>query len=387
MTATVLSNPRFSFHKSFEWRDGQLVSGNLSLALFYAVQSRSFSNIEELSALLSQLEEDPHSFVIRGQVAEGVDVSKPLMRRKADSLRDKQEAPFVDVALPWLMLDIDKQQLPERIELLAEPEVAVEHLVKQLPPEFHNTSYHYQLSGSAGVFSADRVSAHLVFWLDSPAKSAQLKEWAKAINSRKRLIDEALFNPVQPHYTSKPSFPQGYQDPFEGRRSGLVAKAKQAVSIDFSIVQKAKRQVTSQTGFEYSGGYENILSQMGDGIGGERFHKPLLRATSSYVATRGREVAESTRESLKADLRDRIDAADSSGHPHKELERYKSDAFLDGLIDSAIMKFGDAKAYPPYFDVVELSLEESETKLNEAIDAFSKNFHDCPSSNGLRQMG
>ncbi len=125
MTATVLSNPRFSFHKSFEWRDGQLVSGNLSLALFYAVQSRSFSNIEELSALLSQLEEDPHSFVIRGQVAEGVDVSKPLMRRKADSLRDKQEAPFVDVALPWLMLDIESPRVSRRPVGLSHSVVAV----------------------------------------------------------------------------------------------------------------------------------------------------------------------------------------------------------------------------------------------------------------------
>ena len=345
------------------------------LPLVFSVQLGSVGNLEELSALLFQLENDPHSFLVRGQVAEGVDVSKPLMRRKADALRDKQEAPFIDEAVPWLMLDIDKQQLPDQIDLLAQPEVAVEHLVNQLPPEFHSTSYHYQLSGSAGVFGTDRVSAHLVFWLDSPATSARLKEWAKAINSHNRLIDEALFNPVQPHYTSKPSFPQGFKDPFEGRRSGLVAKAKQAVSIDFSIVQKAKRQVTSQSDFEYSGGYENILSNMGDGAGEDGFHQPLLRATSSYVATKGREVSESTRESLKADLRDRIETADSSNHTHQQLERYQSDAFLDALIDSAIEKFGDAKAYPPYFDVVELSLEEAETKLNQTIDNFSEKLH------------
>jgi hypothetical protein len=352
-----------------------LVPRDQLLPLVFSVQLSSVGNLEELSALLFQLENDPHSFLVRGQVAEGVDVSKPLMRRKADALRDKQEAPFIDEAVPWLMLDIDKQQLPDQIDLLAQPEVAVEHLVNQLPPEFHSTSYHYQLSGSAGVFGTDRVSAHLVFWLDSPATSARLKEWAKAINSHNRLIDEALFNPVQPHYTSKPSFPQGFKDPFEGRRSGLVAKAKQAVSIDFSIVQKGKRQVTSQSDFEYSGGYENILSNLGDGAGKDGFHQPLLRATSSYVATKGREVAESTRESLKADLRDRIDAADSSGHSHTELERYQSDAFLDALIDSAIAKFGDAKAYPPYFDLVELSLEEAETKLNQTIDNFSEKLH------------
>lgn len=376
MTATVLRNPRFSFHKSFEWQEGQLVSGNLSLPLYYAVQSRSVSNIEELSALLSQLEEDPHSFVIRGQVAEGVDVSKPLRRRKADALRDKQDAPFFDEALPWLMLDIDKYPIPKHIDLLADPAKAIDSIVQLLPVEFHNVSYHYQLSGSAGVKETDRISVHIAFWLGSPATCNQLRAWAAAVNSNHRLIDEALFNPVQPHYTSKPSFPQGFKDPFEGRRSGLVAKTKQAVSIDFSIAQKAKRHATSHSNFEYSRGYENILSKMGDGADETGFHEPLLRATSSYVATKGREVSESTRESLKADLRDRIEAADSSNHSHKELERYQSDAFLDALIDSAIEKFGDAKAYPPYFDVTELSVDEAETKLNEAIDAFSKNFYD-----------
>jgi hypothetical protein len=114
---------------------------------------------------------------------------------------------------------------------------------------------------------------------------------------------------------------------------------------------------------------------MGDGAGETGFHEPLLRATSSYVATKGREVSESTRESLKADLRNRIEAADSSNHTYQKLERYKSDAFLDALIDSAIEKFGDAKAYPPYFDVVELSLEEAETKLNQTIDNFSEKLH------------
>ena len=101
----------------------------------------------------------------------------------------------------------------------------------------------------------------------------------------------------------------------------------------------------------------------------------MLRGVASHVSVSGREKAEATRESLKVDLRERIDAADSSNHTFEEIERYKSDAVLDGLIDSAIQKFGDANAAAPYFDVVELPLEEAEAKLNQTIEEFSEKLH------------
>ncbi|MFB1018246.1 MAG: hypothetical protein QMC46_09180, partial [Burkholderiaceae bacterium] len=177
--------------------------------------------------------------------------------------------------------------------------------------------------------------------------------------------------------TSKPSFPADYTDPFAGRRSGLIKKAQAAVAIDYSVVEKVKahRQTRLQQTFEGVSGYENILAQLGDGLGGEGFHNPLLRGVASHVSVCGREKAEASRESLKVDLRERIDAADSSNHTFEEIERYKSDAVLDGLIDSAIEKFGDANAAAPYFDVVELPLEEAEAKLNQTIEEFSERLH------------
>jgi hypothetical protein len=373
---TVLHSPNRPHQKQFYW-DGALKANKPLLSLRYLVETKAVDNLDELSTLLLELENDPLRFIIRGQLVEGADKSKPVQRRKANALAPPQEAPFADMPSSWLMIDIDKQMLPDDIDLIAQPEDAIGFLISRLPKEFHNCSVHYQLSGSAGVFDTNRVSAHLFYWLSEPTTSAKIKGWASAVNSEYRLIDVSLFQAVQPHYTSKPSFPAEYTDPFAGRRSGLIKKAQAAVTIDYSVVEKVKahRKTQPQQHFEGVSGYENILAQLGDGLGGEGFHNPLLRGVASHVSVSGREKAEATRESLKVDLRARIDAADSSNHTFEEIERYKSDAVLDGLIDSAIEKYGDANAAAPYFDVVELPLEEAEEKLNQTIDVFSERFH------------
>ncbi len=377
MPITILNAKGYSFCKSYQYRDGKLAKEDLRLPRYFKLETDKASNLDQLSALLMRLEDDPSRLIIRGAATDDIDVSKPVRRKKADALSLPQEAPFVDKPISWLMLDIDKQLLPPTIDLLIQPVEAIEHLINQLPAEFHSCSVHYQLSGSAGVTYTDRVSAHLVFWLDKPTTSTQLKEWAKAVNTKHKLIDDALFNPVQPHYTSKPSFPTDYTDPFSGRRSGLIKKSQAAVRIDYSVVEKVRqhRQIHPQEKFEGVSGYDNILARLGDGLGCDGFHAPLLRSVASHVAVSGREVAEATRDSLKEDLRERIDAADSSNHTFDEIERYKGDAYLDALIDSAIEKFGDANAALPYFDVVELPVEEAEDELNQAIDSFSDKFH------------
>ena len=374
---TILNARGYSFCKSYQYRDRKLVKKDIFLPRYFQLETGEADNLEQLSALLMRLEDDPSRLIIRGTATDDIDASKPVRRKKADALSLPQEAPFVDKPISWLMLDIDKQLLPPTIDLLTQPVEAIEHLISQLPAEFHSCSVHYQLSGSAGVDYTDRVSAHLVFWLDKPTTSTQLKAWAKAVNSKHRLIDDALFNPVQPHYTSKPSFPTDYTDPFAGRRSGLIKKSHEAVTIDYTLVEKVKqhRLTHPQQHFEGVSGYENILAQLGDGLGGDGFHNPLRRGVASHVAVSGREKAEATRESLKVDLRERIDDADSSNHTFEEIEVRKSDSYLDALIGSAIEKYGDANAAAPYFDIVELPLEEAEEKLNQTIDEFGEKLH------------
>jgi hypothetical protein len=377
LSVTTLRSTSVPLCKRFVLRKGEICEEKKPLPFLLFCEPEEVETIDELSSLLLVLEADPRRVIIRGRLVDGVDPTLPLRRRIHDAVRPVLEAPYVDQELSWLMIDMDKQQLPSGIDLLAQPLDAIDYLIAQLPQEFHDCTFHYQLSSSAGVFNTNEVSAHLFFWLQEPATSAKLKPWAEALNRQRKLIDASLFNTIQAHYTSKPIFPDRFTDPFEGRRSGLIRKNNDAVQIDYNIVEVERNRRTAhpQKSFERSGGYENILSQLGDGRGGDGFHKPLLRATSSYVATKGREVAESTRETLKDDLRDRIDSADQTNHTHQEIERYRSDPYLDALIDSAIEKYGDANAAAPYFDIVELPLEEAEAKLNQTIDEFSERFH------------
>lgn len=377
LTVTILHARGSNFRKSFHYEGSALKATSPKMPFRFLVEKREVAGLEELSSILSHLENDHEKLIVRGLVAKGVDTTQPVYRRKADGLRALQEAPFEDMPIDWVMLDIDKQALPTSIDLLTQPVQAVEHLIQQLPKEFHNSSVHYQLSGSAGVWDTQKVSAHLVFWLANPATSAELKKWANAVNTERKLIDSALFNPVQPHYTAKPGFPAGYKDPFAGCRSGLIRKTETAVKIDFTIVETVKHhsKAAPQQHFEGVSGYDNILSELGDGLGGQGFHFPLLRGVASHVSISGRERAEATREALKTDLRERIDSADQTNHTDQEIARYKSDAILDELIDSAIAKYGVAKACFPYFDVQELPVCQAEEKLNQAIDDFSEKFH------------
>ncbi|EGG30532.1 phage-related protein (Xylella fastidiosa) [Aequoribacter fuscus] len=117
------------------------------------------------------------------------------------------------------------------------------------------------------------------------------------------------------------------------------------------------------------------MTKLGDGLGCSGYNTVLTSATASYVSHVGRDRAEETRAALKADIGERIDAADQSNHSREEISRYESDAYLDSLISSAIEKFGDK---PPYWDEPELSLQEGEQKLQAVIDEFgnaSRAFH------------
>ena len=374
-TITVLHNPSSRLCKKIECTTGsELVFRSYDNAANFLLEQRVVDGIGEFSSLLSQLQNDPHRLIIRGTPHPDVDASKTVKRK---GLRPQQasinEAPFQDEPQPWLMLDIDKLQLPEAIDLRKDPLRAIAFAIEQLPSEFHNVSVHWQLSASAGLRDLHSLSAHLFYWLSEPASSQRLKQWGAAINkSKAKLIDTHLFQAVQIHYTAGPRF-QGMLDPFEGRRSGLLKKAQQAVAIDFSVISDVapKPSLTTNTAYAiHEGGIENILSTLGDHAGGDGFNNPLLRATASYARTAGALAAESNREAFKAMLRESINQANQSNHSQTQINRYLSDAMLDDLITSAIEKFGEQP--PPYFAVKELPLGEAQDKLYQTIYSFGE---------------
>ena len=367
---TVLHNPQSRLCKVM--RGAEMFATSYDRAAHFLLDERNVQGIEELSVLLSNLECDPHRLIIRGAPHPDTDTSTYVRRRNyVPTAATLNEAPFLDQEQPWLMVDIDKLELPSSINIFKAPQAAIEYAIEQLPSEFHEASVHWQLSASAGK-DKGRISAHLFYWLSEPVSSKRLKQWGTATNQSlgKQLIDTSLFQAVQIHYTAGPIF-EGVDDPFLGRRSGLLRKKHQSVALDFSVISYvAPRQPKAST-TTYSirdGGIENILATLGDHEGGDGFNNPLLRATASYARAVGAVAAESQREAFKALLRKHIDQANQSNHSQVEIDRYRSDAVLDDFITRAIEKFG--KQSPPYFDVKEVSIDEAQTKLHQTIASF-----------------
>lgn len=366
------SNRLLAKEVSFSADEGYALNA-YSNALWFDASIQKVSDIDALSALLRELQGNPHAMLIRGKPREDCDITTKVRRRKYIAEDEPNSRPFHDQPLHWVMLDIDKLPLPNHIDLIASPEDAARFAIEQLPKEFHEASVFWHLSSSAGIKSIGTVSIHLHYWLVDAKTSFELREWGKAFNAvnGKNLIDTALFNPVQPHYTADPVFVGGDVDPLKGKRSGFIrGKTDEVRLVPIALPPVSRTETSSSPLTSRTHGYEQILSELGDDKGG--FHYPLLRATSSFAATVGGKEAAAQREWLKADLRQRIARANSSDHDAQKLERYNSDGYLDDLINSAIKNFGDRAKLPPHFDSHELLLEEAQLKLEKTIQEFGE---------------
>lgn len=318
--------------------NGEITKSDYQAGTYFSAELVECDSISSLSAILSDPAQTKSTIVIRGLPIEEADLSQKVRRRihRLDQNQlETSEHPFVDQPQPWLMIDIDKYRLPVELDLIDHTEQSIEHVVRQLPPEFHEVSFFWQLSGSAGVYSSRDISVHLWFWLSQSVSTYALRQWAKASNAvpGSRLIDPALYNPVQPHYVTDPLFVQPLKDPVS-LRSSLVRKEHDEVQIDLNHAVPAvpiSGVPGSGSAREYSlgtetHGYENILSELGDHSGGDGFYNPLLRATASVVAEKGVEWIQHNIERVIQDLQERIDEADQSkvGRNREEIRRYRS---------------------------------------------------------------
>lgn len=187
---------------------------------YYQVDEQQVDGIASLSEALTVLESLPHSAVIRGKF-KGADASATIdVDAHKQGLARKIKALYDDAPHHWVMIDVDK--FASVADPMLDPEAAVaEYITASLPAAFHDISCHWQLSSSAGHVSADgKLSAHLWFWLATPASGGELHTWAKASGLAGMGLDISVFNSVQFHYTSAPLFADGVADPVP-RRSGL----------------------------------------------------------------------------------------------------------------------------------------------------------------------
>jgi hypothetical protein len=355
-------------------------------------------DIYGFAEILTTLAKNNHALIIRGQLLPDKD-PQGIVQKTFHEYAPTPELPKGQIAyfqsnpngLPWLMIDIDEVMLPEELNLLIEPLVAVEYCIALLPTYFHNVSYHYQLSSSAGLDGGKKLKVHLSFWLNKPVHDKKLRAWATTLNTHGKLVDASLYNPVQAHFTANPIF-NGCPDPFPNNRSGLVKRDHDEV--DFPTVALLAPEHSEEANYCYdehvkgltpNGKFIYYLEGIGDDAGGLGFHLPIMMAAWSYVVEHGANGTD--KEALKLKLKECILKADASAHDASYIAIKLSDHYLDGLISGACAKIGAKgktsiiEAIQPHYNSGEKLLKDSAQKqLNIVI----KSFFDDPRNIALR---
>lgn len=317
-------------------RSGKTIVFGYDKAFWFCVETFQVSGIRELNEIYQTLLSEPNRLVIRGIPAEGVDQRQQVLRRSNPDEQGKIWFKDPDEGLCQVTLDFDNIPLPVGCDIYDDPEGAVEHVIGLLPELFWDASCIWQLSSSAGMVDDGKVSLHVSYWLNRPVTNGELKQWAKNVNEKTgfKLIDLALFQTVQPHYVARPIF-DGIEDPIQRRsgfREGICDEVDFPVIIDISHAL----QGTAKGVLQYAKGFDSKLEYLGDGPGLLGFHIPLREAVASYAAKHGSSGTDST--VLKEKLRLAILGAPKSRD--RNVSRYISDAYLNGIINSAVKKFG-----------------------------------------------
>jgi hypothetical protein len=316
------------------------------------------NNVEELSDVLTTLESDPHAVIIRGVLADGIDPDFPVLRR----IKAKGGYPIYFVEREdgrWALIDFDKLTPPDD---KVTDEQRIDWLISLLPVEFHDVSFHYQMSSSARLPGKTTISAHVFFWLATPRKDSAMKEWAEWINrqhllrpdvaaeavKKPKLVDPAVFVSNQANYVAAPVFDEGAIDPYAGGgRSGFVRRAHDVVEVvmppddEVARLDDIERELQRQhyQGRTAPGAALPIGTTYAEklaAIGAPSFNRSIMAAISTAVLLHGNRLDVDT---VKREIRACVDA--NYVHARSgEMERYKSNEYLDEAIDSAITRFG-----------------------------------------------
>ena len=372
-TVTVLQvGSGKSATKTFQWNGNAFIKiKDFNAGMWFSQEEHVVSNIHELSKLLTAVEEARDRFIIRGELNKDAP-SKERGVRRMKYPDDDGGIWFKERPRHWVMIDIDGIDLPDWADPVNDPKRIVNFLINLLPEYFRRVTCHWQMSSSAGVKPATEARAHLWYWMDRALGQDELKKWQEDFGVD---VDSSVFQTVQPLYVARPIFTGG-SDPLP-RRSGLLMGDRDVVAvpdIDMTVVTKSRSKgATKSTAkgktekFAAAPGFENKLAYLGNGEGLGGFNGPLTSAIASYVSEHGADI---DTEALKADLRQRIDAAPKDPGRDFDMERYKSDYFLDESIQGAIHRFGVPKIVPALYQPPGGRLEEARAMLNEAMDLW-----------------
>jgi hypothetical protein len=213
--------------------DGRPKKGTVSTSTFFDSNTFEVTNILELFDVITIVREDPNSFIIRGK---GLEEEQYYVRRLKFS-EDSTDGNFYEEYTSWLCCDFDSYEVPEGINRCSIE--AIEYLIKEiLPTEFHNVTYIYQWSSSAGleyngIPAKEGTNVHLFFYLDRGLLDTELKAWFAP--QKADGFDVSTFNTVTPIFVGS----------FVEKEDGIVDIIPEDKKFD--IVAKEQVEVTVPT--------------------------------------------------------------------------------------------------------------------------------------------
>lgn len=247
--------------------------GQVSTSYLHNSVTVDIEDLAELYVNLESIRSNPNAFIIRGKGVE--DVQKSVRR-----LKDEH---FIEEPTAWLCLDFDEWKLRSdeessakanvQIDLYAPPrthQAAIEHIIQwDLPRQFHNVSYIYQWSSSAGLeYNGKPVkpgtNLHLFFMLDRALTDRELVAWLEDIGSPEQVFDTSVFRTITPifvgnHIVQDPRITDTIED---DRKFGIVGKSQQEVAVP-PITIKEQHIILDSISFETTNDILQKLQEVG----------------------------------------------------------------------------------------------------------------------------
>jgi hypothetical protein len=321
---------------------GEIETQGYGNAKEFEAKDVTFSDIEDLERKLRILQRRQKTCVVRGKLRPGVDGARTrrLYRPEVDEKGTViTPATFEECERAVVMLDMDLSPAPPDVDPVRDAAGARAFVLGLLPPEFQDVDLILSWGSSQNV-KPGKLSAHVWALFDRAVADEELRRWAKAVNADwtarrtpeqpRKLIDEAVFRPVQPHYTAAPLFGGGLTDPFGENRLTLVRGSRPHVTL-VTLAPTPPSPPRSREGMHASRGFEEHLDRIGSDEG---FHAPLMSAIGAYVREHGARGTDPA--GLIAAVRDRILEADPGGRDEGEIARYASESFLRQKVEWAI---------------------------------------------------
>ncbi len=254
--------------------------------LKFDFSERKVESFDELARLLQGL--GKYSAVVRGRP-----VGSDMEHNKRRTCRPKKNCPptLRAASRRVLALDFDGLPTPGHIDNpAAEPDAVAEYLLGLLGPEFDGVSRILQMTASAGIPKAGkdgpepmRIYARIWVWLSRPVSDREAKAWLPG-----NIVDHALYNPVQLHYTAAPMF-EGMHDPCPLRWT-VIPGDHHTVEVPAIQLHKERAAPTGDGTAPIGGGgrgYEGYKAEIGDHPGGRGIWPALRSCVGAYWARHG----------------------------------------------------------------------------------------------------